>query len=128
MGHFPVCEEPKQQGEGSGASAARQSAELEGPWAAREAEREGEAQLGTGGHLEGELLQQGGEEDEELGPGQLLPWTSPFAWKSRKKSALCVERGLSLVLDSCCSSPGELHCARRWGLEGPVGPVGHEGG
>lgn len=105
MGHFPVCEQPKQQGGGSGASAARQSAELEGPWAAREAEREGEAQLGTGWHLEGELLQQGGEEDEELGPGQLLPWTSPLAWKSRKKSALCVERGLSIVLDSCCSSP-----------------------
>lgn len=62
-------------------SAAGHGAELEGPGAARQAQREGEGQRGRCRGLEGELLQQGYQEDEELGPGELLPGTSPFAWK-----------------------------------------------
>lgn len=43
--------------------------DLERLGAAREAQREGEVQCGGRWHPEGELLQEGCEEDEELGPG-----------------------------------------------------------
>jgi len=66
------------------ASVARQRADLEGLGAAREAEREGEGQRSSRRRPEGELLQEGCEEDEELGPGELLPGTSPLAWKRSK--------------------------------------------
>lgn len=62
-------------------SAAGHGAQPEGFGAARQAQREGEGQRGRRRGLEGELLQQGYEENEELGPGELLPGTSPLAWK-----------------------------------------------
>lgn len=67
-------------------SAARQGAELEGLGAAREADCEGKAQHSGRRSLEGEFLQQGSEEDEELSPGQLLTRTGTLAWKRSKEN------------------------------------------
>lgn len=68
------------------ASVARERTDLEGLGAACEAECEGKGERGLRWCLEGELLQEGCEEDEELGPGKLLPRTTPLAWKKSKNN------------------------------------------
>lgn len=68
------------------ASIAKQRTDPEGLGAAREAECESEGQHGSLWRLEGELLQEGCEEDEELCPGELLPGTSPLTWKRRRNN------------------------------------------
>lgn len=64
----------------------RQCTDLEGLGAAREAECEGEGQCGSRWCLEGELLQEGCEEDEELGPRELLRGTSTLTCREGQKS------------------------------------------
>lgn len=100
---FSVCEGAG--GVWGSGSVSGHGAELEGFGAASEAEREGEGQRGRCWRLEGELLQQGYEEDEELGPGELLPGTSPLAWK-RSTSNLKESRASSSHLRACTGCGG----------------------
>lgn len=97
-GRFPAFRGLKRGGRTGGsptpASVTRQRTDLEGLGAAREAEREGEGRRGSRRRLEGELLQEGCEEDEELGPGELFPGTSPLAWKRSKNKPHRVPRKL----------------------------------
>lgn len=97
-------------------SVAGHGAELEGFGAACEAEREGEGKRCWG--LEGELLQQGHEEDEELGPGELLPGTSPLAWKRSTNNPTESRRSCSHLRAS--SGPRRLAQAAAAFLPGKV--------
>lgn len=54
------------------ASLPRHSTDLVGLWGHRDAYHGLEAELGVRGYLEGEFLEQGCEEEEELGTGQHL--------------------------------------------------------
>lgn len=102
-------------------SAARQGAELEGLGAAREAEREGKAQHGGRWSLEGELLQQGSEEDEELSPGQLLTRTGTLAWKRSKENHAQSRAEFK-------HHPGEVGRVLCKGIGGLAGAMGHREG
>lgn len=77
--------------------------DLEGLGAACEAECEVEGQRSVGWSLEGELLQEGSEEDEELSPGKLLPRTCPLAWKRSKNNPTESPVSFNLLLVSSCT-------------------------